>query len=720
MATLTDNKLYIVLVSVHGLIRGHDLELGRDADTGGQTLYVVEQARALAERPDVARVDLLTRLVNDPKVSSDYTVPIEKLSKKANLVRLECGPRRYLRKEVLWPYLDEFVDKALHHIRNVGRLPDVVHGHYADAGLVSARLSNLLGVSMVFTGHSLGRVKKQRLLEKGTKTDRIESQYNITQRIEAEEQSLDIAQLVIASTRQEVDEQYELYDDYVPERMQVIPPGVDLSRFYPPKKGVRNPVVRGELSRFLSRLDKPMILALSRADERKNIATLLRAFGENDDLNNSANLVVIAGNRDDIQTLDKGARNVLTEILMLIDRYDLYGKVAYPKHHTSSDVPVFYRIAANTGGVFINPALTEPFGLTLIEAAASGLPIIATADGGPKDIINHCKNGVLIDPLDADAMGQVLHEAISDKRRWKKWSTAGVRGANRHYSWSGHAESYVKNVKTLVGQTYRHKLRAPGTSRLPTIDRIAVSSIDGALIGDEPGLCALMDRLRSAGQKTGFGVATARNIKNTMKILGEWKLTTPDLLITSLGSHIYYGHGGGRIVEDVSWNTHIDFRWDRNSIIDAMKKFDGIKLLGKAHQSKFRISYSWNKNTGPSKIQVMKYLRQHDLHANVIFTHDKFLDLIPIRASKGQAIRYVAIKWGLPLERFFVAGDSTNDEEMLKGDTLAVVVANHDVALDKLKNNDRIYFATTANAWGVLEGLDYYDFLGKVRVPAPD
>jgi sucrose-phosphate synthase len=47
-------KLYILLISIHGLIRGHDLELGRDADTGGQTLYVVELARALGERDHVS------------------------------------------------------------------------------------------------------------------------------------------------------------------------------------------------------------------------------------------------------------------------------------------------------------------------------------------------------------------------------------------------------------------------------------------------------------------------------------------------------------------------------------------------------------------------------------------------------------------------------------------------------------------------------------------
>ena len=42
-----NGKLYIVLVSVHGLVRGHDLELGRDADTGGQTKYVIELLREL-------------------------------------------------------------------------------------------------------------------------------------------------------------------------------------------------------------------------------------------------------------------------------------------------------------------------------------------------------------------------------------------------------------------------------------------------------------------------------------------------------------------------------------------------------------------------------------------------------------------------------------------------------------------------------------------------
>ncbi|MDH3638359.1 MAG: HAD family hydrolase, partial [Gammaproteobacteria bacterium] len=82
------NKHYLALISIHGLIRSRDLELGRDADTGGQTRYVVALARALAEHGDVEQVDLITRRIVDPAVSEDYTKPVERLSDKARIVRI--------------------------------------------------------------------------------------------------------------------------------------------------------------------------------------------------------------------------------------------------------------------------------------------------------------------------------------------------------------------------------------------------------------------------------------------------------------------------------------------------------------------------------------------------------------------------------------------------------------------------------------------------------
>jgi hypothetical protein len=86
--------------------------------------------------------------------------------------------------------------------------------------------------------------------------------------------------------------------------------------------------------RFLQNPAKPVVLAMSRPDAKKNITTLVKAFGENQTLRDIANLVLIMGNRSKIDSLAKGSKDVLTTVLKLIDEYDLYGSVAYPKAHT--------------------------------------------------------------------------------------------------------------------------------------------------------------------------------------------------------------------------------------------------------------------------------------------------------------------------------------------------------------------------------------------------
>lgn len=698
---------YILLISIHGLLRGEAMELGRDADTGGQIKYVVELARALGADPRVDQVDLLTRKVEDQRVDLDYAAPEEPLAPGVRIVRLPCGPRRYLRKETLWPYLDSFTDRAINHIASLGRIPDIIHTHYADAGYVGARLAALLGVPLVHTGHSLGRVKLQRLLEKGAAAADLENEYNLKQRIEAEEQTLDAAELVVASTTQEVDEQYALYDNYNPKLMKVIPPGIELSRFHPPRRVFKTPPIFRELERFLDEPRKPMILALSRADERKNIATLVNAYANHPNLREIANLVLVAGNRDDITGMERGPRNVLTNLLLAIDRYDLYGKVAYPKQHHSEDVPVLYRLAARSRGIFINPALTEPFGLTLIEAAASGLPILATTDGGPRDIIGHCHNGALIDPLDENAMGEALYHALTNKGQWRRWAQGGLRGVRRHYSWQGHVDRYLKVAEKIV----RRRAPVMTRSRLPEVDRLLVCDIDNTLIGDKEGLQALLQRLRETDCRIGFAIATGRRLDSARKVLKQWQVPMPDILVTAVGSEIHYGHW---MVEDESWQAHIDHQWDRDALVEAMEDIAGLKLQAKSEQRRHKISYYVDPEVMPPLRDIQRHLRQRQLHANVIFSHQSYLDLLPLRASKGLALRYLSMKWNLPPERILVAGDSGNDEEMLRGDMLGVVVGNYSRELENLRGQSRLLFARREYAWGVVEALDYFEFLDRI------
>ncbi len=701
--------LYILIISVHGLIRSNDLELGRDADTGGQIKYVVEFCRALSEHPEVQRVDLVTRLVEDPLVSSDYSKPSEQLAPGVNLVRLRCGDARYIRKELLWPHLNSFSDQIIGYLQKIGRRPDIVHSHYADGGYVASRIVGLLGVPMLHTGHSLGRVKRQRLLDQGLSVNEIEAQYNIKRRIEAEEVSLDNAAFVVASTRQEIDEQYSTYNSYQPRRMIVLPPGVDLEQFYPPKKGWFKPDIYTELTCFLTQPRKPMILALSRADKRKNISTLVQAYAENPQLRDMANLVIIAGNRDDIEIMEDGPRSVLVELLMLIDRYNLYGSIAYPKHHEPEDVPHLYRIAAKTGGVFVNPALTV--GLTLLEAAASGLPIVTTEDGGPRDIVAYCHNGLLVNPLDSKRIANALLDILSDRNLWRRFSKGGIKGANRHFSWQGHVNKYVKEIKTAIKRTAKKRVSTVIGSVPPSYDRLVVCDIDNTLIGNKVGLKALVARLQDTEHNIGFGIATGRSIDSALAVLEENSVPLPDVLITAVGSEIYYGPD---LKEDEEWRQFISYRWRSSDLRKAMREIPGIRLQPKTSQRRCKISYLVDPDTMTDVANIVRYLRIRDLHANVIYSHNAYLDLLPIRSSKGGALRYLAIKWGIPLDHMLVGGDSGNDKEMLQGSTCGVVVGNHSVELESLRGSEKVYFAERENAFGVMEGIDHYNFLGPV------
>jgi len=703
-----NGKLHLVLVSIHGLIRGHDLELGRDDDTGGQTRYVVELARTLGERDDVARVDLLTRRVIDPAVSPDYARRQEHLSDKVSIIRIDCGEDAYLPKEQLWDCLDTFADNALGFIRENRLTPDIIHSHYADAGYVGIRLSSQLGIPLLHTGHSLGRVKRQRLLASGLNRDEIERRYNISRRIKVEEDVLGAADLVITSTHQEIEEQYGLYKHYLPEQMTVIAPGTELDLFFPPDGSEQHSPMSLELARFLNHPDKPIILAMSRPDKRKNLGTLLEVYGESAGLQRAANLVIVAGTRDDIREMGSGPQEILTDLLLTIDQYDLYGKVAYPKHHQQGDVPALYRLASASGGVFTNPALTEPFGLTLIEAAASHLPIVATEDGGPRDITGNCHNGYLVDPLDKSDIEKALLKILSDKKTWQTLADNGLAGVRRHYSWPAHVERYLDAVRFTVNRA-EPPVRAP-LMRTPSLyhDRAIFSDLDQNLLTDPKSVASFVKVMLENRKCATFGIATGRRLDAALRVMKQYGIPQPDVLITSLGTEIHYAP---RLTADDAWVRHIDHLWNRKAVMRIFEDLPGIKLQPRTEQSKFKISYYIDPNLAPGMEEINSLLHQHEQTVSVYMSFGQFLDIVPVRASKGFALRWFAHQWGIPLEHILVAGGSGADEDMMRGTTMAVVVANrHHEELSALMDVERIYFAKQPYAAGILEAIEHYRF----------
>ena len=410
-----------------------------------------------------------------------------------------------------------------------------------------------------------------------------------------------------------------------------------------------------------------------------------------------------------------GSRRVLTQILLLIDRYDLYGSVAYPKHHESADVPDFYRLAAQSKGVFVNPALTEPFGLTLLEATATGLPVVATNDGGPQDILGTCQNGMLVDVLDTKSMGEAIRDALSDGQRWTSWSEHGLSAVHANYSWQSHAQHYVREVARMVEGTRPVPVSRQAT-KLVGIDRLLVTDVDDTLTGDDEALGALLAELDSTTTDVGFGIATGRTLEQALELFDDLGVRVPDVFITASGTELHYG---ARLFQDRSWERQIRYRWEPAKVRAVMETIPGLTRLGSA-ETEYRFRYQIELGSAPAPRDIRRLIRQQGLRASAIFDREIYLDIVPVRASPGLAIRFFCFKWNLEPQRLLVAGDSGNDWDMLSGDTLGVVVGNHTGELDRLRGRPRVYFSGRNHAWGVLDAIGWYDFLGEIRVPTEE
>ncbi|KAJ8759565.1 hypothetical protein K2173_007192 [Erythroxylum novogranatense] len=788
-------NLYIVLISMHGLVRGENMELGRDSDTGGQVKYVVELARALANTEGVYRVDLLTRQIASPEVDYSYGEPIEMLSCPtdgsgscgAYIIRIPCGPRdKYIPKESLWPYIHEFVDGGLNHIVSMARAlgeqanggkptwPYVIHGHYADAGEVAAHLSGTLNVPMVLTGHSLGRNKFEQLLKQGRLSrEDINATYKIMRRIEAEELGLDATDMVVTSTRQEIEEQWGLYDGfdlklerklrvrrqrgvsclgrYMP-RMVVIPPGMDFS-YVKAQDSLEGdlkslistdrsqnkrhlPPIWSEVMRFFTNPHKPTILALSRPDPKKNVTTLLKAFGECQPLRELANLTLILGNRDDIEEMSNSSSVVLATVLKLIDKYDLYGQVAYPKHHKQSEVPDIYRLAAKTKGVFINPALVEPFGLTLIEAAAYGLPVVATKNGGPVDILKALNNGLLIDPHDQKAIADALLKLVADKTsgvnagKWpEKHPSVFMAGTlpNRHPTARLEItpileEPMSDSLRDVEDLSLRFSIE--GDSKLngeldaasrqkKLIEAITqmASSNGGATVAYSPGRRQILfviavdcyscngqitekfqeiikNVMKAAGlslglNRTGFVLMSGSSLQETTQALSNCPVNIEDFdaIVCNSGSELYYPWRD--MVPDAAYEAHLEYRWPGENVGSTVtrlaRKEDGpedeIVEYSKACSSR---CYSCSIKPRGQVDDLRQKLRMRGFRCNLIYTRAASrLNVIPLFASRIQALRYLSVRWGIDLSRMVVfAGEKgdTDYEDLLVGLHRTIIV----------------------------------------------
>jgi sucrose synthase len=197
--------------------------------------------------------------------------------------------------------------------------------------------------------------------------------------------------------------------------------------------------------------EKRPIFAMSRLDVIKNISGLVEAFGKSPDLQEHANLIFAGGTTRLDESGDEEERGEIKKIRRLVSDYRLEGKIRWHRSIDKKETGEVYRVIADRRGVFVQPALFEGFGLTILEAMGCGVPTFGTKYGGPSEIIVDGENGYLINPYDPEKVAEKILDFIrnSEKVRdlWVRISEAGIARVREHFTWPRYSEQCILMAK---------------------------------------------------------------------------------------------------------------------------------------------------------------------------------------------------------------------------------------------------------------------------------
>ena len=486
----------LAILSPHGFF-GQANVLGMP-DTGGQVVYILDQVRAL-EKEMIKRIReqgldidpqilIITRLIPEARgTTCDQRLEEVSGTNHTRILRVpfrnsqgEVVPQWISRFEV-WPYLEQFsqdVEKEL--LAELGGRPDLIVGNYSDGNLVAALLSQSLHVTQCNIAHAL---EKSKYLHSDLYWQDNESRYHFAAQFTADLIAMNTADFIITSTYQEIAGrkedvgQYESYHafslpglyrvvdgiDMFDPKFNIVSPGADAEIYYPYlEKDRRLTGLHEEIEALLfdenradargvfQEPDKPILFTMARLDIIKNIAGLVDWFGQSARLREQANLLVIGGHIDEDASDDREEREQIARMHQLISDHNLDGQIRWLGTRLDKRLSgELYRCVADRRGAFVQPALFEAFGLTVIEAMISGLPTLATRYGGPLEIIKDGISGYHLDPnhgeASADIIAEFLETSSKDKTHWEAISNGGIERVRKRYTW----EIYAERMMTL-------------------------------------------------------------------------------------------------------------------------------------------------------------------------------------------------------------------------------------------------------------------------------
>jgi D-inositol-3-phosphate glycosyltransferase len=324
-----------------------------------------------------------------------------------------------LAKEQLAEQVDVFADGVAAHIEADGGV-DVVHGNYWLSGVAGHRLEHRLGVPLVSTFHTLARVKAEGGDLEPPWRDR------------AEAEVIACSDAICVSCPAEAEQFRRLYGD-PPGAVEIVPPAVEHAFFAPGNRA-------GARRAIGVPADAPLVLFVGRIQPLKAPDLAIRALAALGPGRPDARLVIVGGASGSDGT---GYASHVRTLAIEVGVADRVQFVDPSPHHILAS---YYRAA----DVVIVPSRSESFGLVALEAAACGVPVVASAVGGLLDVVIDGVTGLLVPGRDPADYGTALAGVLDDPVGAAAMGTAAAQEA-RTYTWRATADRLADLYRRLAG-----------------------------------------------------------------------------------------------------------------------------------------------------------------------------------------------------------------------------------------------------------------------------
>ncbi|QTD40339.1 glycosyltransferase [Sporosarcina sp. Te-1] len=376
---------------------------------GGQNNYVKQLALALDQKGH--QVDVITHWADESMP------PIESFGTQCQVIRIAAGKRGYVPKSDLYDMLPDFYAEMCETI-NLSSY-DIMHTHYWLSGLLGLNIVKDFGVPWIHTSHSLGIAKAQATGQR---------EY---ERLRAERIILEHADTIVATTKTERNLIQEFVND--PARIKVVPIGVDKNF---------------ESKPLPTQSESPYFAFAGRLESTKGIFTLIHAFRllkEQNELPTFTKLVIAGGDANKVDPQSK------TPICPKLKKavHGLEDHIQFLGARTQSQLAQLF----NGATAVVVPSTYESFGMVAAEAQACGCPVIASAVGGLKDVVQHRETGLHFERENALQLARAMKFLAVNQEFARLLGRKAASFARREFNWSTVAKKMDNIYEVVMRET---------------------------------------------------------------------------------------------------------------------------------------------------------------------------------------------------------------------------------------------------------------------------